>query len=53
MLRCRKILGMNLGEFHKKELELSAALEEAASLPDAQLVAKTKSVFRHFIFIRR
>lgn len=50
MLRCRKILGMNLGEFHKKELELSAALEEAASLPDAQLVAKTKSVFRHFYF---
>lgn len=50
MLHCRKILGMNLGEFHKKELKLSAALEEAASLPDAQLAAKTKSVFRHFYF---
>lgn len=50
LLRCRKILGMDFDGFHKKELELSAALEEAASLSDAQLVVKTKWVFRHFYF---
>ncbi|MDD6660482.1 MAG: VWA domain-containing protein [Lachnospiraceae bacterium] len=50
LLRCRKILGMDFDGFHKKELELAAALEEAASLSDAQLVVKTKWVFRHFYF---
>lgn len=50
LIHWRKILGLELNGFSKRELTLSEALHYTSALPEKELLKELKSVFRTYFF---